>query len=107
MSSYRCADSKREEFRKYLETAGVMDVLTRVLVGLYEEPEKPCNAIDYLKQYLGADCPETADIEALKLEICDLQQQLACVTEENCCLKNKLAGYEQGLSAELPPPAEN
>jgi hypothetical protein len=30
-----------------LEKAGVIDQLTRVLVGLYEEPEKPGNAIEY------------------------------------------------------------
>ena len=39
-------ESKKEEFRKYLEKAGVIDQLTRVLVGLYEEPEKPQNAIE-------------------------------------------------------------
>ena len=38
--AYRAADSKREEFRKYLEKAGVLDAMTKVLVGLYEEPEK-------------------------------------------------------------------
>ncbi|ELU09571.1 hypothetical protein CAPTEDRAFT_106771 [Capitella teleta] len=41
------ADSKREEFRKYLEKSGVLDSLTKVLVGLYEEPEKPSNALEY------------------------------------------------------------
>lgn len=40
-------DSKREEFRKYLERAGVMDALTKVLVSLYEEPEKPDDALEY------------------------------------------------------------
>jgi hypothetical protein len=30
-----------------LEKSGVIDQLTRVLVGLYEEPEKPGNAIEY------------------------------------------------------------
>ena len=25
-----------------------------VLVALYEEPEKPANALDFIKQYLGA-----------------------------------------------------
>lgn len=57
-------DSKREEFRKYLEKAGVLDTLTKgmlmvifrltlspsfsstVLVGLYEEPSKPDNALE-------------------------------------------------------------
>ena len=45
--SFQPADSKREEFRKYLEKAGVLDALTKVLVGLYEEPEKPNNALEY------------------------------------------------------------
>lgn len=70
----KVADSKREEFRKYLEKAGVLDALTKgkfeqfwrcfacyfgrflsyymivfiaVLVNLYEEPEKPSNALEY------------------------------------------------------------
>lgn len=70
MSQYKPADSKREEFRKYLEKAGVIDSMTKVLVGLYEEPEKPNNALDYLKKHLGSEGPESADFEALKLEVC-------------------------------------
>ncbi|KAK3749549.1 hypothetical protein QZH41_007289 [Actinostola sp. cb2023] len=46
------ADSKREEFRKYLEKAGVLDALTKVLVNLYEEPEKPSNAMEYPFKYV-------------------------------------------------------
>lgn len=32
--------------------------LTKVLVGLYEEPERPANAIDYIKKFLGAPTGE-------------------------------------------------
>jgi len=39
-------EKKKEEFRQYLERSGVIDVLTKVLVRLYEEPEKPANAIE-------------------------------------------------------------
>ena len=53
MSSYKPADSKKEEFRKYLEKAGVLDALTKSLVCLYEEPEKPNNALDFLKKNLS------------------------------------------------------
>ena len=31
-------ESKKEEFRKYLQWSGVIDALTKVLVALYEEP---------------------------------------------------------------------
>lgn len=37
-----------------------------MLVGLYEEPEKPANAIDFIKMTLGA--PSGVDVEALKAE---------------------------------------
>jgi hypothetical protein len=35
-----------------------------VLVGLYEEPDRPPNAVDYIKRYMGA--PTGVDVEALR-----------------------------------------
>ena len=35
--SVQTTEQKKEEFRKYLEKNGVIDQLTKVLVGLYEE----------------------------------------------------------------------
>ena len=40
--------------------------MTKVLVGLYEEPDRPSNAIDYIKKYLGA--PASVDVDALRAE---------------------------------------
>jgi len=65
-SNYQTPDSKKEEFRKYLEKSGVIDALTKVLVGLYEEPERPPNAVDYIKRYMGA--PTGVDIESIRAE---------------------------------------
>ena len=59
--SVQTTEAKKEEFRKYLERSGVVDQLTRVLVGLYEEPEKPQNAIEFIKKCLGS--PSDADVE--------------------------------------------
>ena len=73
--SFQTTDSKKEEFRKYLEKSGVIDQLTRVLVGLYEEPERPQNAIDFIKKYLGA--PSDVDVEAMKAEYEQLKEQNA------------------------------
>ena len=45
-------DQKKDDFRKYLERNGIIDSLTKgtlinaVLVGLYEEPEKPESPIE-------------------------------------------------------------
>ncbi|GAB1609182.1 c-Myc-binding protein-like [Argonauta hians] len=97
-TTYKPADSKREEFRKYLEKAGVLDALTKVLVGLYEEPDKPNNALEFLKQNLGVSGPETADVDALKLEVLELQEKVEQLTEENNELKNKLQQYEPNVT---------
>ena len=40
----------RPESREIGEKSGVIDALTKVLVGLYEVPEKPGNAIDFIKE---------------------------------------------------------
>ena len=66
-----------------------------VLVNLYEEPEKPQNAVEFIKMSLGA--PTGTDVEALKAE--------------NEHLKLKVEGLEKELAdakAQLAaaPPAE-
>ena len=48
--SVQTTEQKKDEFRKYLEKAGVIDQLTKVLVGLYEEQEKPGNVIEFIKK---------------------------------------------------------
>jgi chromosome segregation ATPase len=50
----KTAESKKEDFRRYLERSGAIDSLTSVLVGLYEETERPLESTDYIKKYLGA-----------------------------------------------------
>jgi hypothetical protein len=36
-------------------------------VGLYEEPERPPNAVDYIKRYMGA--PTGVDVDAMRSEL--------------------------------------
>jgi hypothetical protein len=43
-----------------------------VLVGLYEEPERPANAVDYIKRYMGA--PAGVDVEAIRAEMEQLRE---------------------------------
>jgi hypothetical protein len=66
--------SKKEEFRRYLERTGVLDALTKVLVGLYEEPDRPSNSLEYMKRYLGA--PVAVDVEGLKRENEELKSKV-------------------------------
>ncbi|KAJ0003478.1 hypothetical protein NQD34_008576 [Periophthalmus magnuspinnatus] len=95
MAHYRTSnESKREQFRRYLEKCGVLDTLTSVLVALYEEADKPSNALDFIKLHLGAAGPEPADTEALRMELSDLQQKCNMLMEENKELRNRLMQYE-------------
>ncbi|KAK9820489.1 hypothetical protein WJX72_010833 [[Myrmecia] bisecta] len=68
------AATKKEAYRKYLESAGVLDVMTKVLVGLYEEPDKPKDATEYIKAQLGA--PTAQDFAVLQAEKDALQREL-------------------------------
>ena len=43
-------------------------------MGLYEEPERPAHAMDYVRRYLGA--PTAVDVEGLKRENEDLRRQV-------------------------------
>ena len=90
--SVQTTEQKKEEFRKYLERAGVIDQLTKVLVGLYEEPEKPSNAIEFIKKYLGA--PSDTDVEQLKAENDALKK-------EKNELEKKIQQAKQELDAEM------
>ncbi|CAH0683077.1 c-Myc-binding protein [Helicoverpa armigera] len=81
MSSYKPIDSKREEFRRYLERAGVMDALTKVLVSLYEEPDKPEDALEYVRKHLGTDGGDD-ELEAARARIAELEAENALLRGE-------------------------
>ncbi|KAF0306339.1 c-Myc-binding protein [Amphibalanus amphitrite] len=93
MNTYKVVqDSKREEFRKYLEKNGVMDVLTRCLVSLYEEPEKPADALQYVRNTLGAASPDKVELESLRLVVAEMKEKMTVMEEENKELWERLAG---------------
>jgi hypothetical protein len=58
-------------------------------VGLYEEPERPQNAVDYVKRYMGA--PTGIDVEALRAECDQLRKDKAKLEETVSSLNKQLA----------------
>ena len=77
MSSNKMSqDVKKEEFKKYLEKAGVLELLTKSLVSLYEEPEKPGDAVNYLKKTVGGTDNDKQEIEKLQTENTDLKAKV-------------------------------
>ena len=90
-STFESPDARKEEFRRYLERSGVIDALTKVLVGLYEEPEKPAQALDFIKMTLGA--PTGVDVEAIRAENDNLKKEVA-----------ELKSTIEDLNARVRPP---
>uniref|UniRef100_A0A8C2N4M5 c-Myc-binding protein n=1 Tax=Cricetulus griseus TaxID=10029 RepID=A0A8C2N4M5_CRIGR len=88
MAHYKTTNSKREQFQRYLENSGVLDTLTKMLVALYEEPEKPTS------HHLGVATQENPEIELLCLELAEMKEKYEGTVEENKKLKAKLAQYE-------------
>lgn len=77
-----------------MEKAGVLDSLMSVLVTLYEEPEKPDNALEFVKQHLAAVVSPPPETEALQQEVMELREKYARLMQENKELKNRLQHYE-------------
>ena len=73
-------DSKRENFRKYLESGNVMEALTRALVSLYEEPEQPADPLNYVRQVIGAG--EGVDVDALVRRNQELKEEVASLNQQ-------------------------
>lgn len=63
-------DSERERFRVYCEKSGVMSSLTDVLVKLYEMPEKPEDAMEFIKDALGKNSANLHKISILEDRVC-------------------------------------
>ena len=100
----QATEQKKEAFRKYLESAGVIDSLTKVLVSLYEEPDKPATAIDFLKANLGGPTP--AEYEALEEEKNTLAAELEATKKELAETQAKLEAAEAAPAEGEEAPAE-
>ena len=102
MSTKMSADAKKDEFRKYLEKAGVLELLTKSLVSLYEEPEKPPSALDYLKASVGGGGDKDV-IAELRKEGEKLRARLLEVEGENKLLQEQVKRLETKKLTEEEP----
>ena len=93
-------DAKKEEFKKYLEKAGVLEVLTKSLVSLYEEPDKPGDAVNYLKKSVGGTDTDKVEIDRLQSENAELKSKVSRLTLLgvgcfNCLFPDRCYGGEE------------
>ncbi|XP_067133788.1 c-Myc-binding protein-like isoform X2 [Centruroides vittatus] len=85
-------DPRREEFRKYLESVGIFDSLTKAFLNLFEEENKPEDPLRYIKQQLGIN--GSNNMESLKEQLIEAKQKLEELKEENNDLLAKIKQYE-------------
>lgn len=69
-------DTKRDDYRKYLEKSGLVEAVSKVLVHLYHEKEKPANAIDYILTNIGDSRAERDTIERLQAELAEARKEI-------------------------------
>merc|ERR1711894_207911 len=86
---------KKEDFRKYLENEGILDFVTRKLIGLYKESEKPTGD-DYLKNnFNGKEAEEekkkVQEIEKEKLKLQEGVDKLKLISAELETAKSKVS----------------
>lgn len=74
--SFKPIDSSRDEFRKYLERSGVIEALSKVLINLFHEQDRPENAVDYLRINIGDALKDRDTIESLKQELTDARREI-------------------------------
>ena len=79
--THMSAETKKDDFRKYLEKSSVIDSLTKSLVALYEEPNRPEKPIEFVQKKLGG---------RTEVEFVELEQKLENAQAEIQALKAKL-----------------
>mmetsp|Transcript_12679 Transcript_12679/g.22620 ORF Transcript_12679/g.22620 Transcript_12679/m.22620 type:complete len:95 (-) Transcript_12679:237-521(-) len=89
-------ESQKETFRKYLEQAGAIDILVKVLVQLYDEPSKPKQSLDYIKQCLGSPTPAEYEVAVAEKE--GLARQLEEANQIIAELQAKVQQLESQLA---------
>ena len=120
-------DAKREEFRKYLEKEGVLESLTKALVwltfkkrfqkmankifffqvALYEEPDKPNDALSFVRNNFASSELQTlkAQLENLSKENEELKNKVSTLEEDKSDLQKQVIELEQKLEKSQQVPA--
>lgn len=93
-------DCKRDQFRKYIESKGVIDTITKVLIKLLETPVKPEHPLDFIRDNLGPTLAEKHRTELLEQQLADYKQEVSDLKARIGQLQTKLS--EKEALAEVP-----
>ncbi|KAG8250265.1 hypothetical protein J6590_105372 [Homalodisca vitripennis] len=104
MSSYKpnslvSIEDKRTEVLQKLQEVSAMEAVTNLLLMLFDEPERPENAVEYLREKMGNKRHSAeelvnlrTELAAAKIKICILEDEVNILNEklQSCELKGKL-----------------
>jgi len=103
-------DAKREEFRKYLEKEGILESLTKTLVALYEEPDKPSDALSYVRSNFASGEMQVmkSEVDILTKENEKLKQKVTSLESDKAALEKRIREMEKAAqNVETAVPATN
>ncbi|KFB37540.1 hypothetical protein ZHAS_00004771 [Anopheles sinensis] len=96
MGTYKPIDISKEDFRKYLESTGVLDALTQAFIKC--NAQRPKNAIEFVKQQLGDPLQET-DVEILRHELRNARIEIEQLKKELSSSKPNTSSDEKLASS--------
>jgi len=70
------------QYRKYLERAGVIDALSKALIKLYEEQNKPEDAIRFVRKFMCESCPDDAQYDVMKNDLDEAKTTISRLEQE-------------------------
>ena len=93
--------TKKEEFRKYLEQAGILSLLTKSLAALYSTSDKPSDALGFVcNKFVGQNVEDLQEsLKKLTSENKALVEHIDDLMKENKDLKEKVAAMEAIVTA--------
>ncbi|KAI9579933.1 arginine kinase isoform X2 [Glossina fuscipes] len=83
-------ESKRVQYRKYLERAGVIDALSKALIKLYEEQNKPDDAIRFVRKFMCESCPDDTQFDAMKADLEEANKTISKLEQDLERLKDQI-----------------
>jgi len=94
-------EKRRSEYRKYLEGQGFYNRLEGALTRLYNEREKPDEAVLYMRQWLCETCPTEEQYEEMQQELKRSYKAVAELEQEVEYEKNNVVPTPEERTEEL------
>ena len=96
-------EAEYAKFKKYLENEGIIGALKETLLSLYQEPDKPKDALEYLENNFAEDGALKTELGTVKTENSHLKEKVAALEKEKGLLVEKLSMAKAKLMEMVDP----